>query len=146
MVATWLLELYMDQINRALLEEPPPPVTPQPGSSPEQAAAGHGAGANGDLSGCTLGSPSLQGISFCPLRATNLSRLSLMKLHPTSFPPSLFAVTDTHMAPHHTQALLNPALQAPALHRSSLQCVVWAYADAVSVDGCIFSQLGSGDW
>ena len=126
MVATWLLELYMDQINRALLEEPPPPVTPQPGSPPEQAAAGHGAGANGDLSGCTLGLPSLQGISFCPLRATKLSRLPLIKLHP----PSFFAVTDTHMAPHHTQASLNLALQAPALHRSSSQCVVWECADA----------------
>ena len=35
MVATWLLELYMDQINRALLEEPPS----APGDTAESAPA-----------------------------------------------------------------------------------------------------------
>ena len=53
MVATWLLELYMDQINRALLEEPAPPVTsegqdPDYSSGDQPAPATH---ANGDVSG-----------------------------------------------------------------------------------------------
>ena len=44
MVATWLLELYMDQINRALLEEPPSPPEALPGQT------GNEHHANGDVS------------------------------------------------------------------------------------------------
>eukprot|EP00884_Botryococcus_braunii_P001644 jgi/Botrbrau1/11480/Bobra.0360s0007.1 len=52
MVATWLTELYLDQINRALLEErhteaPPGAATPTPGGRAQGAGAGAGAGGGG---------------------------------------------------------------------------------------------------